>query len=37
VVETTEFPFVATDSLSTDIVFGIGPIDTHEGGKFFLR
>jgi hypothetical protein len=36
VYETTAFPFVATDSLSTDIVFGIGPIDPHEGGKCFL-
>jgi hypothetical protein len=37
VFETTELPFVVANGLSADIVFGIGPIDAHEGGKFFLR
>ena len=37
VCETTALPFVATDSLETDIVLGSGPIDTHAGRKFFLR
>jgi hypothetical protein len=37
VVETPALPFVATDSVSTDSVCGIGPIDTHEGSTFFLR
>jgi len=37
VFETTELPCVVANGLYAQIVCGIGPIDAHEGGKFFLR